>query len=480
MFPIFKKLRDKFKFFRSIRLQLIVLMILAGMLPVVIVCIMLSSTYRTQAISQKVDEMTTYGNIISNYVLTSSYLETKDSADVDNEVEQVSDVYQGRIIIVDNNLKILKDSYGLEEGKTIISEDVVSCLSGKGSQFVNDIGDYVQVTLPIVDSGKNNVGVIILSFSIKTIESVYSAVEKKAFPLLAAMAVLVLFFSCVLSVVMSRPLKQLNTSIEFASQGHLDEKISVKGYTEVENIAETCNQLISRLETLDASRQEFVSNVSHELKTPLASMKVLSDSLLSQEGIPEELYREFLVDITEEIERMTEIINDLLSLVKMDKNSGSMQVSNTNINDLLEKIMKRLRPIAAQRNIELVYESFRPVMADVDEVKISIAINNLIENAIKYNYDDGWVRVSLNADHKFFYVKVVDSGVGIPEDVQDQVFERFYRVDKARSRATGGTGLGLALTRNAILLHKGAIKLYSKEKQGTTFTIRIPLTYIPN
>ena len=113
----------------------------------------------------------------------------------------------------------------------------------------------------------------------------------------------------------------------------------------------------------------------------------------------------------------------------------------------------------------------------IDDVKISLAVSNLIENAIKYNVDNGWVRVSLNADHKYFYVKVADSGVGIPEDCQSQVFERFYRVDKARSRDTGGTGLGLSITRNAILMHKGAIKLYSKPGEGTTFTMRIPLTY---
>ena len=221
-----------------------------------------------------------------------------------------------------------------------------------------------------------------------------------------------------------------------------------------------------------------MSNVSHELKTPLASMKVLSDSLLQQEGMPEEIYREFLGDITTEIERMTQIINDLLSMVKMDKDSATMIITNISINDLLESLLKRLRPIAAERNIELIMESFRPVMADVDEVKMSIALNNIIENAIKYNYDNGWVRVTLNADHKFFFISVKDSGVGIPEEFQNSVFERFYRVDKARSRETGGTGLGLSLTRNAILLHRGSIKLYSKEKEGTTFTIRVPLNYV--
>lgn len=475
-----KKLREKFQVIRSMRLKLIVLMVCTGLIPVTFLCIILTRSYHSQAISQRVDEMTSYGAIISNYVIATAYLENGNATEVNNEVEQVADVYQGRIIIVDDNLRIMKDSYSLEEGKTMIAEDVIKCLHGKTDKSVNELGDYVQITLPIVDSSKKIVGVILLSFSTKTIDDVYSAVARRVMAILAAIVLLVVVFSCLFSIVITKPLKVLTTAIDFASQGHLDEKITVSGYPEVENIAESCNRLISKLQALDDSRQEFVSNVSHELKTPIASIKVLSDSLLGQSGLPEELYREFLEDITNEIERMTGIINDLLSLVKMDKSSGEMVVSNESINDLLEGILKRLRPIAAQRNIELVYESFRPVMADVDGVKFSIAMNNLIENAIKYNYDDGWVRVSLNADHKFFYVKVVDSGVGIPEELQEQVFERFYRVDKARSRDTGGTGLGLALTRNAVLIHKGAIKVYSKEKEGTTFTVRIPLTYVPN
>ena len=128
--------------------------------------------------------------------------------------------------------------------------------------------------------------------------------------------------------------------------------------------------------------------------------------------------------------------------------------------------------------MELIFESIREVTADVDEMKLSLAITNLVENAIKYNMEEGWVRVTLDADHKFFYLKVQDSGIGIPEDVQDRIFERFYRVDKARSRETGGSGLGLAITRNVVLMHMGAIKLSSKEGEGSTFTLRIPLNYI--
>ena len=125
-------------------------------------------------------------------------------------------------------------------------------------------------------------------------------------------------------------------------------------------------------------------------------------------------------------------------------------------------------------------DSFRPVTADVDEVKFTLAISNLVENGIKYNVDEGWVRVTLDADHKDFYVTVADSGLGIPEDSIERIFERFYRVDKSHSREIGGTGLGLAITRSSIAMHHGIIKVSSKEGEGTTFTVKIPLSYIPS
>ena len=231
---------------------------------------------------------------------------------------------------------------------------------------------------------------------------------------------------------------------------------------------------------MDQSRQEFVSNVSHELKTPITSIRVLADSLMGMEEAPVELYREFMTDISDEIDRENQIIEDLLMLVKMDKSAESqMNIGQVNINAELELILKRLRPIAKRGNVELVLESIREVTADVDKVKISLAITNLVENAIKYNRDSGMVRVTLDADHKYFYVKVADTGIGIPEDALEHIFERFFRVDKARSREVGGTGLGLAIAKNVLQMHHGIIDVESTPGEGTTFSMRVPLTYVP-
>ena len=236
--------------------------------------------------------------------------------------------------------------------------------------------------------------------------------------------------------------------------------------------------MLGRLKILDESREEFVSNVSHELKTPMTSMKVLADSLLEMKEAPVEMYQEFMQDIAKEIDRENRIITDLLSLVKMDRSGQTMNIETMNINDLLEQILKRLKPIAEQKNVEMVMESFRPVIAEIDEMKFTLAVSNLVENAIKYNRENGWIHVSLNADYKYFYIKVEDSGIGIPAADQDHIFERFYRVDKSHSREIGGTGLGLAIARNAVIVHRGSIKVHSIEGEGTTFTVRIPLIYV--
>ena len=146
-----------------------------------------------------------------------------------------------------------------------------------------------------------------------------------------------------------------------------------------------------------------------------------------------------------------------------------------NINELTEIILKRLRPIARKKNIEVTLISKREIMAEVDEVKMSLILTNLVENAIKYNREQGKVDVTLDADHQFFTVEVADTGIGIPEESLERIYERFYRVDKSHSKEIGGTGLGLAITRNAILLHRGAIKVESIYGEGSMFTVKIPL-----
>lgn len=437
------------------------------------------TSYRQKAISQRVSELQARGAVLSNLILSSGFLTNDVTSEVESEMTQISDMYGGRIMILNSNLYVMRDTYGLEEGKVMIAPDVIQCLEGRETRIVNQTEKNIEIIIPLLSSAKKTVlGVIVMDFSAQNLINIFDEMENISQTMLVLLAIVIALAAFFYSREVVIPLKKVNHVIDHITDGYLDEQVELTGVTEIEDISESLNQMTTMLQNLDEARQEFVSNVSHELKTPITSIKVLADSLTMQEDVPVELYREFMGDINEELERLTKIINDLLSLVRMDKNASVMNVEEVNVNEFLEGILKRLRPIADKRNIELIYESLRPVNAQIDTVKMSMAFTNLIENAIKYNFDDGWVRVSLNADHRFFYLKVSDSGVGIPEELQDHIFERFYRVDKARSRETGGNGLGLAITRNAILLHRGSIKVHSVEKQGTTFNIRIPLIYL--
>ncbi len=462
------------------RIYLLLAFIVLGIVPLSIFTQMLLNTYEEKALTNRKNELKNQGFMLSNYLDSRGFLTTGENTEVDSEVSRIADIYGGRVVIVNNNLNIVKDTYSLDKGKYLISEEVIRCLNGFGDSFVhNHETNYYSMTYPITHKDTKEVtGVIVMSYSTKDIQSIRDSMEQRVVLFTIILAILIVVFSIYFSGILSKPLTSVVNSIDHMSETYMEESVSIKGYNEIEKISDSFNHMLSRMQKLENSRQEFVSNVSHELKTPITSIKVLADSLLMQEDTPPELYREFLLDITDEIERENKIINDLLSLVKLDKTAGDMNIAPININELLEQILKRLTPIAKKQNIEMIFESFRPVVAEVDEVKLSLAISNLIENAIKYNIEDGWVRVSLNADHKYFFIKVSDSGIGIPENAQDYIFERFYRVDKARSRETGGTGLGLAITKNVIQMHRGAIKVYSNEGEGTTFNVRIPLNYI--
>ncbi len=279
------------------------------------------------------------------------------------------------------------------------------------------------------------------------------------------------------SYYMTKPLKRLSRSINDVQDGFEDDFTPVTNYSETESISDACDAMLTRLQILDRTQQEFVSNVSHELKTPLTSMKVLADSLVEQEDVPEELYREFMGDIGKEILRENEIIDDLLSIVRTDKSTAEMDLSVVRMDELMERIRKQMAPIAQSRGVQLLFETPEPVEAEIDEVKITLAITNLIENAVKYNHAGGWVRVKLHADHQNCYITVEDNGIGIPEEAQEQIFERFFRVDKSRSDEISGTGLGLSLARNAVTLHYGSIKVESEPEVGSRFTVRLPLQH---
>lgn len=458
--------------------------ILIGTLPGILLRAGMLGSYENRAVLIRTSEILSQAKILANQIVSNDYFNNEDAASIiDVQLDQLSTIYDGRVMVIDESFHIVRDSYELDTGKTIISEEVIKSFYGEEISKYDSENRYIEMTIPLVHTepeteNKRTIGVVMVSVSTDSINLNLEYLARSTLVMELFCVFAVILVSYIVAVRFVEPFHKMAKSIEEIQTGYGDDALTVDDYTETKQICEKFNKMLGRMKVLDESRQEFVSNVSHELKTPLTSMKVLADSIGSMENAPIELYQEFMADIGNEVDRETKIINDLLSLVKMDKSAADLNITNVNINELLEQILKRLNPIAEKQNVELVLESFRPVSADVDEVKITLAFTNLIENAIKYNRQDGWVHVSLNADHQYFYLKVEDCGIGIPEESLEHIYERFYRVDKSHSREIGGTGLGLAITRNAILMHRGAIKVFSTLGEGTIFNVRIPLNYI--
>lgn len=485
------KLRN-IKILRSLKSRIFLILLIVGLIPCVSMRYAILQNYEQRAVNVKISDVSTQLRILANHLITYHYLQDTSSEVINAELDQLSSLYDGRVLVINNDLKVVKDTYGISENKTIISEEVVRCIKGENTSRYDRNNGYVEMTIPITETvtlGGNEKeakerkeivrGVMLVSASTDSISVTMEILSRKALIVEVIVIIATTIVSVLAAKILIRPFEKITEALDEAQEGYSSDPISVTDCVETEHIGDAFNRVLGRMKVLDTSRQEFVSNVSHELRTPITSMKVLADSLISQKDVPVELYQEFMADIAEEIDREDEIITDLLSLVKMDRTAADLNITEVDINALVELIMRRLRPIAQNRDVEVVYESVRPVTAAVDEVKITQVISNLVENAIKYNKEHGWVRVKLDADHQYFSVEVADSGIGIPAESIDHIYERFYRVDKSRSREIGGTGLGLAITRSAILMHRGTIKVESIEGEGTTFTIRIPLKYIP-
>ena len=397
-----------------------------------------------------------------------------DDTTISTDIDESAYFNNGRIMVISKNYKILKDTYVLKQNDYIVSKDIMRVMCGYDEKVTRYRGDYAEVIYPIVINDEVS-GVIVSTASMQDLNQRYGFLFKRIGIMLTIVFILDILFIILISRKAVERIDEINEDIYNTSHGSLHDKLEEKGFQETRYLAQNYNEVLEKLSTIDQTRQEFVSNVSHELKTPITSMKVLAESLVQNEEATADEYKEFMTDIIAEIDRETKIINDLLTLVRTDNSKSVLNIEEVSVNDMLDSIVKTVMPLAKQRSIDVSYESYKDIVAEVDEVKLSLAISNLVENAVKYNIESGWIKVSLNSDNKYFYVKVADSGVGIPEDAKDKVFDRFYRVDKARSRDTGGTGLGLSITRSIINAHGGTIKVYSESGKGTTFTVRIPL-----
>lgn len=308
-------IKQKLKTWKSMRLCLFLLVILISGIVLSVVSFSIHGLYKTQAIKSRISELTQYGTALATQMTVSGYLAGSGMNEINSELDVAADIFEGRIIVVDSSLRVISDTYNYEVGKILITKEVISCLRGTNSMRVEEKRSYMELTLPITQGEtREHGGVLIIRASLEQPLEIAKEVEHWIFVIDIILMCLVVVAAFFTSGWMVKPFKAIIASIRHVTEGYLEDMVSIRGFSEVERISDSFNEMLKQMKKVEESRQEFVSNVSHELKTPMTSIKVLADSLMSQEEVPVELYREFMVDINDEIERETKIINDLLSL----------------------------------------------------------------------------------------------------------------------------------------------------------------------
>ena len=401
----------------------------------------------------------------------------------------------GRVLLLDQNGKVQLDSYGEIQGTRLEYPEIVSILV-KGQNV--DYGVHELETGVSLDTShllfarrstaawvgyctagvvyaSDVIGVLLLVSPVQEIMQNLYQLQDQMVLIFAAIALTSLICAWVFSRVITRPIAGLNRGIQKMSKGDFSARVKVRGSGEMKQLARAFNSMSEKLETLDQSRNQFVSNASHELKTPLATMKIMIESLIYQPDMDKNLRTEFMTDINNEIDRLSAIVSDLLTLVQMDSQNVKLTRENLSIAQLIKENAHRLTPIANQKGQKIVLQLQDSCDIYADKSKLNQVIYNLMENAVKYTQASGVIRVTLQRQGRNAIFRVSDNGPGIPKENLPHIFDRFYRVDKARSREKGGTGLGLSIVHQLVLLHGGSINVESEEGRGATFIVELPL-----
>ena len=416
--------------------------------------------------------------------------------ELQQKLEAASADLGGRLFVLDISGKIQLDSQRKLNGSRMVISEVADVLShGKTNSYgvhtqkenvesfsllrflqpFDGSSEWQAYCASAMQLNGQMIGVLVYSSPIQDMmQRVYHLQDQMVLYFLIA-ACVAMIIALVISRILTRPVVSLTRSIQRMGRGDFSVRVPVKGSGELRRLSETFNTMSEKLEMLDQSRNQFVSNASHELKTPLATMKILLESIIYQPDMDADMRTEFLTDINKEIDRLNMIIGDLLTLVSMDSKTMRLNRSNFSFAELINDTAERLKLVLVQRNQELKLQLSDRCEMYADSAKLTQVVYNLMENASKYTQEGGFIRVRLIRSGRDAILTVTDNGPGIPKEDQTHIFDRFYRVDKARSRETGGTGLGLSIVRQMVLMHGGTVSVESEEGNGSTFTVELPI-----
>ena len=410
--------------------------------------------------------------------LVSSSFSGVDTLTVDHTQRVLSvlgDLNADRIIVTDQAGLSLYDSFSQRSsvGKAVVFREIVEALKGQNVVYILYKDGILtgHVAIPVMQYG-STIGCVYISDHDPEQGAIIDALETNILRISFAVEGVLVLFSVFFGLRSSRKMNRILVSVQKAREGEYSHKIQkIRGADEYSRIAREFNRLTDRLQQSEQAQRQFVSDASHELKTPLASIKLLSDSIL-QNDMDADTMREFVSDIGNEADRLTRMAQKLLAISKAEVVKQEHEV--VDLSQTIGKVFKMLVTLADQREIRLTSYMEKGCTVMTVEDDMYQIIFNLVENAIKYNRNSGQVHVRLHREEDDVEIIVEDTGVGIPEDAIGHVFERFYRVDKARSRQAGGSGLGLSIVHELVQRNYGQIEVSQRPEGGSRFTVRFP------
>lgn len=425
---------------------------------------------RDLVFEEKKSSMSAQAAVISSSLSNLERLEQKSV----REVVRLLDM-QGfdRLIVTDSRGTVLYDDGGTVGVGTDIG-DIRAALNGKTayrSRFADEAFS-TSYAMPVMSQNRVSGAVYLFEYDSERADIILN-IQNRIRALSVILCIVALVMAVVFSQTLFRRLQELIRSMRIVATGDYSHRLATRGQDEITELGNEFNLLTERLDDNERQRRRFVSDASHELKTPLASIRLMSDSIVQSEGMDAEMMREFVTDIGHEAERLQRTTEKLLDLSRLD---DDVQIVPEPV-DVKQSCMDAytlLKPLADEKNVQFFCELDEGcvVMATADD--LFHIVFNLMENAIKYNVPDGSVHITLRAEEKKIRLVVADTGIGIPEADRLNIFNRFYRVDKARSREAGGSGLGLSIVHDALQQHGGSIAVGQNKPQGSLFIVSFP------
>ena len=475
---------------KSLRVKLVFIMLLIMVLLMIVVLVFLIRGVQDFYTTQFYVQMET---VLTQTELVNELRREAEGDDAVTGMDKVLTLFSGELGI-DRNTRhfylldgytgeMLKSSSPDESAQIEITLNILTAITGAYALKGSTRSDYMDVAVPIIPENSESRYVLCIIDNKQTVQSLNSEIFKIILRAVTIGFAISIAISLIISKTLLSPIIGMTTAADAMADGDFSRKINVESEDEIGILAKTFNDMAMQIETMleelrkaEALRREFVANVSHELRTPLTSIRTYAETISDTQYLTQDKKEEFLRVILNESDRMAAIVRDLLELSRLDSGTGILTYERFSLEQSIRNVYAAIALEAKKRNQQLNMELEWKLPSILgDRSRIEQVFMNVMSNALKYTPDGGKIDISSGSTGENVWVKMTDTGIGIPKEDLERVFDRFYRVDKARSRESGGTGLGLSIAKETVMKHGGDIEIESTQGKGTTVTITLPI-----